>query len=78
MAAKIHKKLTRIKKNIRNNKNISKFLKLNKKELNNNYKIKIDYLELRNVNNLKLSSSTKNSKLFVAYYLSNVRLIDNL
>ena len=78
IATKIHKKLTKIKNNIRNNKNISKFLKLNKKQLNNNYKIKIDYLELRNVNNLKLSSTTKNSRLFVAYYLSNVRLIDNL
>ena len=78
MAAKIHKKLKRIKKNIRNNKNISNFLKLNKKELNNNYKIKIDYLELRNINNLKLSSTTKNSRLFIAYYINNVRLIDNL
>ena len=42
------------------------------------YKIKIDYLELRNENNLKISSTKKNSRLFIAYYINNVRLIDNL
>ena len=51
---------------------------LNKSNLENNYKIKIDYLELRNVNNLKISSTKKNSRLFIAYYLNNVRLIDNI
>ena len=76
--AKIFKKLVDIKKNIRNKKNISSFLKLQKKELKNNYKIKIDYLELRNINNLKISSTNKNSRLFIAYYINKVRLIDNL
>ena len=78
IAAKIYEKLTGIKKNIKNKKNISNFLNLQKNELKNNYKIKIDYLELRNVNNLKISSTKKNSRLFIAYYLNNVRLIDNL
>ena len=78
IAAKIFEKLVHIKKNIRNKKNISSFLKLQKKELKNNYKIKIDYLELRNINNLKISRTNKNSRLFIAYYLNNVRLIDNL
>ena len=78
IAAKIYKKLASIKKNIKNKKNISSFLNLQKKELKNNYKIKIDYLELRNVNNLKISSTKKNSRLFIAYYLNNVRFIDNL
>ena len=78
IAAKIFEKLVDIKKNIRNKKNISSFLKLQKKELKNNYKIKIDYLELRNRNNLKISRTNKNSRLFIAYYLNNVRLIDNL
>ena len=40
--------------------------------------INIDYLELRNINNLKISNTNKNSRLFIAYYLNNVRLIDNL
>ena len=78
IAAKIYKKLVNIKKVIKNKKNISSFLNLQKKELKNNYKIKIDYFELRNINNLKSSSTTKNSRLFIAYYLNNVRLIDNL
>ena len=78
IAAKIYEKLASIKNNIKNKKNISSFLNLQKKELKNNYKIKIDYLELRNINNLKISSTKKNSRLFIAYYLNNVRLIDNL
>ncbi len=78
IAAKIYKKLTSIKKNIKNNKNISNFLNIQKKELKNNYKIKIDYLELRNINNLKISSTKKNSRLFIAYYINKIRLIDNM
>ena len=78
IAAKIYETLVNIKKNTKNKKNISSFLNLKKKELKKNYKIKIDYLELRNINNLKISSTKKNSRLFIAYYLNNVRLIDNL
>ena len=78
IAAKIYEKLASIKKYIKNKKNVTSFLNLQKKELKNNYKIKIDYLELRNIKNLKISSTNKNSRLFIAYYLNNVRLIDNL
>ena len=78
IAAKIYEKLVSIKKYIKNRKNIRTFLNLQKKELKNNYKIKIDYLELRNRNNLKISRTNKNSRLFIAYYLNNVRLIDNV
>ena len=78
IAAKIYEKLAGIKKNIKNKKNISSFLNLQKKELINSYKINIDYLELRNLSNLKISTTNKNSRLFIAYYLNNVRLIDNL
>ena len=78
IAANIYKTLTNIKKNIKNKKNNTNFLKLQKKELKETYKIKIDYLELRNTNDLKITSMKKNSRLFIAYYLSNIRLIDNL
>jgi len=78
IAAKIYEKLVGIKKYIKNKKKIRTFLNLQKKELKNNYKIKIDYLELRNIKNLKISSTNKNSRLFIAYYLNNIRLIDNL
>ena len=78
VAAIVYKKLANIKKNIKNKKNISNFLNVKKVELRNNFKIKIDYLELRNINNLKISSTKKNSRLFIAYYLNKVRLIDNI
>ena len=78
VAASIYKKLVNIKKNIKKYKNISKFLNNQKVKLKNNYKIKIDYLELRNKKNLKVSKKTNNSRLFIAYYLNNVRLIDNI
>ncbi len=78
IAAKIYEELVSIKKYIKNKKNIKSFLNFQKKELKNNYKIKIDYLELRNIKNLKISSTNKNSRLFIAYYLNNIRLIDNL
>jgi len=49
-----------------------------KNKLESKYKIKIDYLDLRNKKNLKPSNKLNNSRLFVAYHLNNVRLIDNL
>ena len=53
-------------------------MKKQKKQLEINYKIKIDYLELRKEKNLKLAINDNNSRLFIAYYLNKVRLIDNL
>jgi len=78
VAANIYKKLVNIKKNIKKKKNISNFLNHKKIELINNYKIKIDYLELRSTKNLKVSKKINNSRLFIAYYLNNIRLIDNI
>ena len=77
-AGKIYKNLKNIKKSINNKKNINDFLMVHKKQLENIFKIKIDYLELRNKKNLKSSKKNKNSRLFIAYYLNNTRLIDNL
>ena len=45
--------------------------------LKKKYNIKIDYLELRNTKNLQLTNRIKNAKIFVAYYINKVRLIDN-
>ncbi len=78
IAENIFKNMSKIKKDIKNQKNILYFLKFKKIELKNNYKIKIDYLELRNKKNLKLSKTINDSRLFIAYHLNNVRLIDNL
>lgn len=38
---------------------------------------KIEYLEIRNKNNLSKNINKKNYKIFIAYFLKNVRLIDN-
>ena len=70
--------LLKLKKEININKNnLSVLLKQNIKKLENLYKIKIDYLEFRNEKNLKIYKLRGKSRLFVAYYLKKVRLIDN-
>tara|TARA_B100000579_G_scaffold133135_1_gene107630 strand:+ start:126 stop:935 length:810 start_codon:yes stop_codon:yes gene_type:complete len=38
---------------------------------------RIEYLEIRNKNNLSKNINKKNFKIFIAYYFGNVRLIDN-
>ena len=78
LAGEIYKKLINVKKNIKDNKNIYNFLLLKKKQLELNFNIKIDYLELRREKNLKISKKTKKSRLFIAYKLNHVRLIDNI
>ena len=65
-------------KNIKNKKNKNKYLLTVKDYFQKKYKIKIEYLELRDIKSLKLSNVTSTSRLFIAYYLNGVRLIDNL
>ena len=74
---KIAKNLFLFKKKLVKSKNLSELLILKKMELINLYKIKIEYLELRNIFNLRKSNTTKNSKIFIAYYINKIRLIDN-
>ncbi|MDA9083899.1 pantoate--beta-alanine ligase [Candidatus Pelagibacter sp.] len=74
----IAKKLLSFKNEIKKNKNNYKKLIFNlKKELLKNLDIKIEYLECRNTHNLSTNIMNKPFKLFVAYYINNVRLIDN-
>ena len=77
IAGNIAKKFFLIKKKIKNHKNINKLLLETKKKMQKKYKIKIEYLELRNEENLINSKKFKGSKLFVSYHLNGVRLIDN-
>ena len=58
-------------------KNLSPSLKLIIKKLENLYQIKMDYLEVRNEKNLKNSNLKNKYRLFVAYYIGKIRLIDN-
>jgi len=78
VASVIIRKLINLKKNIKLKKNKNRYLKMVKNDLEKKFNIKIEYLQLRNIYNLKLSSVINKSRLFVAYYLNGVRLIDNL
>ena len=71
------KYLIKLKKNLLINKKIRHTLNKKVKYYEKLLNIKIEYLELRKTNTLQLSNSVKNSRLFVAYYINNVRLIDN-
>ena len=74
----IAKKLLSLKNEIKKNKkNYKKIIFNLKKELSKNFDIKIEYLECRNIQNLSTNILNKPFKLFVAYYINNVRLIDN-
>jgi len=74
----ITKRLLKLKKKINRNKTNYKKLIFNlKKELFKIFDIKIEYLECRNIQNLSTNIVNKPFKLFVAYYINNVRLIDN-
>jgi len=60
-----------------NRKNLSASLKVTIKKLENLYQIKIDYLEIRNEKNLQISNPNGKCRLFIAYYIGKIRLIDN-
>ena len=77
IAGKISKKILSLKNKIKNKRNISKFILEERKKIQKMFKIKIEYLELRNEKNLLLSKKTFQSRLFISYYLRNIRLIDN-
>ena len=76
-AGKIAKDLFRFKIFLKNKKKIKDLLQKKMEFLKKNFDIKIDYLEIRKKNNLKSSSTIKNSKIFIAYFMNKVRLIDN-
>ena len=77
-AGKIAKNLIIFKKRLLKKKNLKDLIFIKKNELKKKYNIKIDYLDLRDTKNLKLTNKIKNAKIFIAYYINKVRLIDNL
>ena len=78
VARNISKKIFFVKKEIKKHKNIKKFMIDIKKDMQKTFKIKIEYLELRDEKKLNISKKVKGSKLFFAYYLKDIRLIDNI
>ena len=76
-AAKLTRTIISLKKNINNVDDIESFLLKKKKEIHKLFNIKIEYLDLRSIKNLRITKNIKNSKIFFAYYIGKVRLIDN-
>ena len=77
LASKLTMKVMELKYFLKKNKNIKSLIKVKKKEFEKNFQIKIEYLDIRNIINFKKTKSIKNSRIFIAYYLGKVRLIDN-
>jgi len=78
IATNVVKDLKIIKRNISHQVNITKYLQIKSKFLIKKNKIKIDYLEFRDEKNLNQSKIFRRSRLFIAYYINKIRLIDNL
>ena len=74
---KISKNFLNLKNKIKYTKNINQFLQKIKKEIENFFDIKIEYLENRSIKNLSKSNKYKGSRIFLAYYFKDIRLIDN-
>jgi len=77
IAGKIAKNLFSYKKKINKKKILKSNLNLKIKQLSDLYRVDIEYLELRDLLRLNISNTTKNSKIFIAYYINRIRLIDN-
>ena len=77
-AGKIARTLISFKKKFLKEKITNKLILTKKNELEKLYGINIEYLELRNTNNFKLTNKLQNSKIFIAFYLNKIRLIDNI
>ena len=77
IAGAVAQNLIKFKQKLNSKKNINNLLKNKKENLKKDFKLKIDYLELRNKKNLQKSKNKNGSKLFIAYYLNKIRLIDN-
>ena len=74
---KISNKFLKLKIKIKKLSEINKFLQKTKKEIENFFDIKIEYLENRSIKNLSKSNKFKDSRIFLAYYFKDIRLIDN-
>ena len=77
-ARNLTKHLFLLKRKIKKKNNMKKFFSEKISELAKIFNIKIEYLEMRNSKNLRISNKIKNSRIFIAYYLNKIRLIDNI
>ena len=77
IAGKIAKKLKSLKNKLKSTQNFKKKINNIKRVLTEKYNIKLEYLELRNEKDLSPFSKINKSRLFIAYYINKIRLIDN-
>ena len=70
LISKLKKLFIQLKKDLNNKFIINDFI-------NKNKGFNIEYLELRNKNNLSKKINKKNVKIFIAFYIQGTRLIDN-
>ena len=76
-AGKIAELLINFKRKLIKKENIQKILSSKKLEIEKNFDVKIEYLEARREKDLSITNNIKKSRLFIAYYLDKIRLIDN-
>tara|TARA_Y100000590_G_C15538980_1_gene946170 strand:- start:301 stop:1113 length:813 start_codon:yes stop_codon:yes gene_type:complete len=76
-ASKISRYLFKLKSSLKRDDNLHNFILTKKKELQKKFDVKIDYLEARNEKNLTTLIKNKKIRLFIAYYINKIRLIDN-
>ena len=76
-AGQITKYLFDFKSSLKINNQLYNCLLIKKKEVQKKFNIKIDYLEVKDEKNLTTSNKKKKNRLFFAYYINKVRLIDN-
>ena len=78
IASNIYYYLYNLKKKIKKNYNLFNPYRI-KKDLRNLGASKIDYLENYNIENFKkVKRQNKKFNIFIAYYIKNIRLIDNI
>ena len=72
ISLKINDCVNQLKKqiDINNLKNLYQYLEEDKK-------IKVDYLEVRDDDELLLTQKNKNARLFISFYIEDIRIIDN-
>ena len=70
LVSNVKKLFNLLRKNLNNKILINKFI-------NKNKVFNIEYLELRNKNDLSKKINKKNVKIFIAFYIQGIRLIDN-
>ena len=76
-AEKFTQRIIAFKKRVKTMRVTPQILDKEKSELSKLFKVKIQYFELRNTYNFNVSNKIKNSKIFVAFFIGKVRLIDN-